>query len=143
MRYFDGDDGRVGFEEFAGDDGGDALVGLEFEDEIDALFDEQVGVAEGFAGGVAVVDGDEVDVFAGGGGLHVLHHGAGEFAVALGRETDAEGPVGDGAEAVAVDAGAGALEQAAVDEGAEETEDSGLGEVGALDHLGERELFAE
>ena len=63
--------------------------------------------------------------------------------VALGGEADAEGPCGDRAEAIAVDAGAGALEQAAVDECAEQAEDSGLRQAGAIDDLAERKLFAE
>jgi hypothetical protein len=58
-------------------------------------------------------------------------------------EADAEGAGGDGDEAVAVDAGGGSLQETAVNEGAEEAEDGGLGEVGALDDLGEGEFFTK
>jgi hypothetical protein len=139
----DGDDGGVGFEELGGDDGGDALVGLEFEDKVDAFLDEDVGVAESFAGGVAVVDGDEVEMFASGGYLHRFHDLAGELGVSLGGEADAEGLGGDRAEAVAIDSGAGTLQQAAVDKSAEEAKDGCLGQAGAFDDLGELELFAK
>ena len=49
VRNFDGDDGRVRLEEFGGDYWSYALVGLVFEDEVDALLDEKVGVAQGLA----------------------------------------------------------------------------------------------
>ena len=75
--------------------------------------------------------------------LHGLHDGAAELGVALGGEADAEGPRGDRAEAVAVDTGAGAFEQAAVNERAEEAKDGRFRKLGALDDLGKGELFAE
>ena len=50
MWDFDGDDRRIGFEKLGGDDGRDALVGLELENEVDAFVDQKIGIAESFAG---------------------------------------------------------------------------------------------
>jgi hypothetical protein len=110
----DGDDGSVRLKELRCDDRGDALVGLVLEDEINALLDQQVSVAQGLSRGVSVVDPDEVDVLARGGRLHRLHHGAAEGRVALRGKADAEGPRSGQAEAVCGRRRAGALQQAAV-----------------------------
>ena len=119
-----------------------ALVGLELEHQIDSFADEEVGVSQCFACAVAVVDGDEVDMLTRGGDLHVSHHFAGELGVALRREADAEGLRGYRAEAILIDAWACALQQAAMDEGAQQAEDGGLGQAGAFHHVGEHQFFS-
>ena len=78
-----------------------------------------------------------------GGGFDALDDRAAEVGVALCGEADAIGARGDRTEAVPIDAGVGTLEQAAVDERAQQAEDGGLGQPCALDHVVEAEFLAE
>ena len=77
VRDVDRDEWNVGLEVFSGDVGGDDLIGLKFDGEVDFLADEVIGAAQGDLGLVAVVDGDEFDLFALGGALEA----AGNFAI--------------------------------------------------------------
>ena len=56
MRHFDRDQRDVGLAVLGGDDRRDVLVGLELDDEVDLLADEDVGVALRDLRAVAVVD---------------------------------------------------------------------------------------
>ena len=136
-------DGDIGGEELGCDDRRDALIGLEFEDEVDAFADENVCVTQCFARAIAIVERDQLDVFAGGGGNHAARDFACELCVALRSKADAEWARGDGAEAVAIDACADALDEAAMDQSAQKPESGCLGQAGALHYSGERQFLTE
>ena len=74
--------------------------------------------------------------------LCVLQDSVRELGVSLRCEADAEGPRSERPEAVAIDAGAGAIEQAAMDECAERAKDGGLGNASAVNYVGEAKLLA-
>src|SRR5580704_5075937 len=84
-----------------------------------------------------------MDMLASGRGLDVLHNGAGKLGVTLSSEADAERSGSDWTEPVPVHPGAGAFQQAAMDQSSEQTEDSGLRELGAFNDIGETKLFAK
>ena len=67
MRHLDRDQRNVGFAVLRRDDRRHVLVGLEFDDQVDFLPDQDVGVALGDFRVVAVVDADELDPLGGGG----------------------------------------------------------------------------
>src|ERR1039458_7286528 len=76
-------------------------------------------------------------------GLHALHHSAAEFRVSLRGKTNAQWLRGHGAKAVSVDAGACTLDQAAVNQGAQQAEDGCFRKMRALDYIGETEFFVQ
>ena len=69
MWNLDRDQRDVRFAILGGDDRRNLLVGLELDDEVDALADENVGVALRDPRAVAVVDANELDAFGGSGAL--------------------------------------------------------------------------
>ena len=69
MWNLDRDQRDVRFAILGGDDRRNLLVGLEFDDEVDALAHENVGVALRDPRAVAVVDANELDAFGGSGAL--------------------------------------------------------------------------
>ena len=62
MGNVDGDERDVGLEVLGRDGGGDRLVGLELDDEVDSLANEVLGVAQGHLRLIPVVDHDQLDV---------------------------------------------------------------------------------
>jgi len=116
---------------------------LKLKHQVDALADENVGVAQGLARAVAVVKGDELHVLARRGGDHAACDFAGEFGVALSGETDAEGTRRDRTKAVAVDAGTDTLDEATMNERAQQAEGGGFRQACPLHHFGEREFLAK
>src|SRR6266702_1670205 len=84
-----------------------------------------------------------MDVLAGGGGLDALHHGAAEFGISLRGKADPQRARRDRTEAIAIDSGACALQESAMDERPEQAEDGGLGELRSVDHVGEAQVLAE
>ena len=72
-----------------------------------------------------------------GGDLHRLHDLSGELTVALRGEANTKRPRSHWAEAIAVDAGAGALQQSTVDQGPQQTEHGGLGQARCVPSLRE------
>ena len=143
VRDVDRDEWNVGLEVFSGDVGGDDLIGLKFDGEVDFLADEVIGAAQGDLGLVAVVDGDEFDLFALGGALEA----AGNFAIkggvlALCRVADAVEAAAAhfGGEAVAVFADA--VEKTALVERVEQAETHALVEASAGDDVAKAQDFA-
>ena len=72
MRNLDGDERDVRLAVLGGDDRRDVLVGLELDDEIDLLANQDVGVALRDLRAVAVVDRDELDALGRGGALQAF-----------------------------------------------------------------------
>ena len=134
MRHVDGDQRNVRFEVLRRDRRRNGLVGLELDDEIDALANEVLGIAQGDLGLVAVVDNDQLDVLAVGRTLEAAEHLAGKGGVlALGGIPD---PVPSPAAHLRGEPVAGRidlLDQAHVVERVQETEAQPLAQAGALD----------
>ena len=61
MRNVDGNEGDVGGGDLVGDHGGDVLLDLELDDEVDGGADELFGVEQSGLGVVAIVEDEEVD----------------------------------------------------------------------------------
>ena len=142
VRYFDGDDGDARFQKLGGDHRGDALVSLEFEDQIHMFLHQQIGVAQGFLHTVAVVDHDEVDAFPGGGALQAFVHPAGKLGIRLGGEAETEAAAGGGRERAAVDSPGGPLQQPSVHQALEQAKRRGATKRCAAHHVRKEQFFA-
>ncbi len=136
VRDVDRDHRNPRLEVARGDGGGDRLVGLELDHEVDAFPDQELGVAQRRLRLVAVVHHHQLDVLALGRRQQARAHLARERArLALVGVADAVAPAAPdlGGELVAV--ALDALEEAAVVQRVQQPEAEPLGEARALHHV--------
>src|SRR5260221_171741 len=142
MRNLDRDHRNLRFEKVRSDDGGHSLISLEFQNQVDALAHQQIGVAQRFTRAVAVVDRDQMDLLASGGALQAGGHLPRGLRIGLGREAQAEGARQQRPDTAAIDSLADALHEAPAREAVQQPEDGSLAELSALDQLGQADRLA-
>src|SRR5262245_4183371 len=135
----------VGLDEFGRDDRRDVFVSLEFEHQIDAFLDQEIGVAQRRFRAIAVVHGDQLNVFAGRHALDALTDVTGEFRIGrLRGEAQLETRARQRLNLAAVSAFADPLYQTAFDQTLRQPEAGGLAQARAFDQLSQRDnLFRE
>lgn len=142
IRNFKRDDGNRRSAEARGDLAGNARVRLRFDDQVEALAHEDIGVMQRHAGTILVVEHEKVDVRSGGAALQALGHSPAEAELgALHSITEAIPFLSERADAKPVLGSSHAGEQFAGDECGEHTQRSCLVQSGARHHIRETEAF--
>ena len=143
MRNVDRDERNVRFEVLRGDRRGHGLVGLKFDDEVDFLLDEMLGVAQRNLRLIAVIHDDQLEALTLGRphqpGVHFAREGA---VLTLGRVTDAEALVGANLDNETIMPFVDLLDEPALVERVQEPEAHALAVSGSLDDVAQAQHVA-